>query len=180
MSIDKLVASIPSKSPAERLAMRNNAMTMLQQGSPEKIASAKQLIERLDAVETQERDALMERLLKMPDAERVALAFTTHAMSETERKVIQALLDNPGATSETLSKRSGWDGNAWHLHFGMMCKHRKEYLWQAPDSARRDAPFFSGILANFDQETSGFTMQSDARKAFAELGLHPRPVDQFR
>jgi hypothetical protein len=95
-------------------------------------------------------------------------------MTETERKLVQVLLDHPGATSTLLSQKLGWGGMSWHMHFGTMCKDRRHLLWPAPYAEERDADFYSGILADFDDATSGFTMKPEAIEALATLGLRPQ------
>ena len=95
-------------------------------------------------------------------------------MSETDRMLVQVLLDNPDASSEQLTEAMGWKDQAWQLHFGKMCERREHLLWPAPFEPKRDAPFYSGILADFDEDTRGFTLKPEVVEAFARLGLRPR------
>lgn len=54
-----------------------------------------------------------------------------------------------------------------------MCKQREAYLWPAEKFERRDASFYTGILADaeFVDDTWYFTMKPDVAQAFSELGL---------
>lgn len=106
-------------------------------------------------------------------AQRVVEAFRAHPATETEVKVIRVLLANSGTTSTALSNRIGWSGQSWHVHFGTMCKTREAWLWPAVTSELRDKQVWSGILANYDKATSGWTMKDDVAGAFAALGLAP-------
>jgi hypothetical protein len=115
-------------------------------------------------------------VLGLPKASRIVEAFQSMPMTETERKIIQALLDNPGATSAALSKAAGWKNMSWHMHFGIMCFNRGAYLWPASFDERRNADFYSGILADYSDEIHGFTMKPEAVEAFAALGLKGRAV----
>ena len=94
-------------------------------------------------------------------------------MSEADEKLVRVLLDNPDATSEQLSEAMGWKGQAWQLHFGKMCERREHLLWPAPFEPKRNAPFYSGILAEFDEITRGFTLKPEVVEAFAQLGSAP-------
>lgn len=117
---------------------------------------------------------MVDRLRGMDVAQRVVEAFRAVPMTPTEEKLIQALLDNPGVTSAQLSAALGWGGGSWHLHFGTMCFHRAVYLWPAPRAEKRDKDFYSGILADFDNDGSRFTMKPAVVKALAAMGLRPR------
>ncbi len=92
-------------------------------------------------------------------------------MSETERRVVRVLLDNPDQSSEFLTAQCGWQGHAWQMHFGTMCRNREDLLWPAPFEPKRTAPFYCGILADFDETTRGFTLKPAAAEGFRRLGL---------
>lgn len=171
MNIDRILTSIAGSTPARRRDMRTNAENWLASGDPDREAAARQVIAALDDQEAVETTGLRERLSGMPVAERVVEAFRAAPMSDNERKTIKALLDNPGATSHALSLACGHDSMIWQMHFGNLCKERQAYLWPAEKAERRDGLFFSGILAEYDPKTSGFTMKPDVVAAFAELGL---------
>ncbi len=97
--------------------------------------------------------------------------------TETEWKLLQVLRDNPGATSEALSAAMGWQGQAWHLQFGRFCRRLEGDLGPAPltdmrkDDAGKPARFYTGLLAEFDADTRGFTLRSEAVRALDLLGL---------
>ena len=178
MSVEKIIAAIPSKSAEDRRQMRENAENLLRTGTPRQQFEARAVIAALDAEEAAiadreqvEQAATAERLRGMSRAKRVAEAFSILTPNDTELKVIQALLDNPGSTSLQLTTACGWRAQSWHLHFGMMCERRQAYLWPAKRSAKRDASFLSGILADFDQATATFSMKPDVVEAFEALGI---------
>ena len=171
MNVDTIIETIPAKSPVERKAMRDNALRWLDGGTPEQKAQAERLITALDADEETSRQALYRRLKDMPLAERVVEAFRVAPPSDNERKAIQALLDNPGATSTVLSRAYGHDSMIWQMHFGNLCKDRQAHLWPAEKAENRDGRFFSGILAEYNSSTSGFTMRAELIPAFVELGF---------
>ncbi|AHM02974.1 hypothetical protein roselon_00534 [Roseibacterium elongatum DSM 19469] len=171
MSIDRIIASIPEKSEADRDKMRENAKRLSETGTAQQKTDAEKLLAALDRAAEAELKALYDRLKDLPAAARVVEAFRALPPSETDVKVVRALLDNPSSTSATLSAAIGWKGQAWHMHFGKMCFDREVYLWPAERSEKREASFYSGILAEFDPNGSLFTLKPDVVAAFAELGI---------
>lgn len=168
MNIDKLIAALPGMSPAERESMRTNAIRW-QSGAPEQRAAADALLAALDRQDAAEHSALVARLSNMDVGRRVVEAFTKMPPTETERKVLQALLDNPGSRSTELGRAIGWDG-AWHAHFGALCHKRQVYLWPAPekfDATGED--FYTSILADFDDMQ--ITMKPDVAAALATIDI---------
>ncbi len=122
-----------------------------------------------------ERRSMMVRLSGMDVAQRVAEAFRAVPMSDTERRVVQVLLDHPGSTSTELSRALAWGGQSWHLHFGEMCQKREAYLWPANRSEKRDdADFYSGILADLAVPENRWTMKPEAVAAFSAVGISGR------
>jgi hypothetical protein len=105
---------------------------------------------------------------------RVVDAFRQMPMSGSEETLVRVVLDNPDASSERLTEAMGWNDQAWRLHFGEMCKKREALLWAATFEPKRNVPFYSGILADFDEFTRGFTLKPEVVEAFARLGLRPR------
>ncbi len=173
MSVERLIEGLPQRTIAERAQMRANAESLLATGTPEQQEDARALIAAIEAQNEADHDALIGELKGLPVAERLVRAFSATPMTETERKVLKTLIDNPGATSDALSRAAGWKGNGWHLHFGTMCFDRSLYLWPAPKSEVRDASFWSGILADFDDATRGFTMKPEVAEAMGKLGIRP-------
>lgn len=171
MSIDKIITSLPQKTPAEREKMKQNALAILDGGDDKRQPDAQKLLTAVEAFEQKERNDLIGELKDMPVAQRIIRAFQVEPMTPTEAKIIQVLLDNPGTTNRDLSRLLGWKDNGFDLHFGVMCKNREVYLWPAQDSEIRDGKFFTGILAQYDNDTSQFTMKPDVAAAFAQLGL---------
>ena len=174
LNIDKHLASIPSATSESRAQMRSNADNWLARGTDVQRDAAQRLIEALDRQEQGERDALIGELRGLDTAERVIRAFTVRPMSDTENKLIQVLVDNPGSTSAALTQALGWKAQSWHLHFGTMCANRAVYLWPAPDAEHRDGKFYSGILADLKEPENLFTMKPDVEAAVQKLGLRKR------
>lgn len=174
MSIDKIIASLPEKTEAERKKMRANAERLLTSGTPAQKADARKLLDAIEAVVVAERERLNTRLAGMPLSARVAEAFRKRPPSPNEEKIIRALLENPHSTSGELSKAYGHDSQIWQMHFGNMAKDREADLWPAEHSNMRDANFYSGILANFDPNGSRFTMKPEVVEGFAALGISAR------
>jgi hypothetical protein len=171
MSIEKIIESIPGKSEAERARMRRNAEARIGTGSALQQGEAAQLLEVLDAAEPTPADADHAALVPRERQKRVSLAFRDRPPTDTERKVLLALLANPGSTSNTLSGQCGWSGMTWHNRFGTMCKERMAYLWAPPVAPDRGEPFWSGMLADYEAEGSTFTMRPDVVAGLAEAGI---------
>ena len=98
-------------------------------------------------------------------------AFARMPPSDLEVSLMQVLLDHPGATSTALTEAIGWQDKAWQLHFGKIGWDRQDYLWPAPWSKARNEPFKAGILADFDEEISGFTMKSEVVEGLERIGV---------
>jgi len=173
--VDKAIASIPAKTEADRKKMRVNAERLLTSGTPAQKLDARKLLDALDATIKAEREKLNDRLSNMPMSARVADAFRKHPPKPGEENVIRALLDNPHATSNELSRAYGHDSQIWQMHFGNMAKAREADLWPAESFAKRDANFYCGILADFDPDGSRFTMKPEVVFGFAELGIAAKP-----
>ena len=173
---DKIIASLPQKSTAERARFRTNCEGKLVNGTPRQQADARKVLDALDALTKADAATLYDRLSGMTIAARVVEAFRKQPPTETEVTVILALLNTPAATSTDLSRACGWKGQIWHTHFGTMCKKREADLWPADPAVTRDGNFYSGILADLDPEGNRFTMKLDVAAAFAELRLSARLV----
>lgn len=173
MSIDRTLHTLPSLSAEERARLRTNAERLQATGTPQQKAGAARILQAMADLADAERQSLIDRLGPLPVAQRVAEAFRAHPMTETERKVIQALLDHPGSTSDELSRALGWGGKSWHMHFGTMCFNREAHLWPAPPSDRPNKDFYCGILADLSEGTHRWSMKPDVAAAFAAMGLAP-------
>lgn len=174
MSIDRILSSIPGKTPAERAKMRANAERLLSTGTAAQKADAGRLLEALDTTTLAERAGLNDLVSKMPMSERVAEAFRKHPPTPTEETIIRALLDNPNASSVNLSRACGWDGLSWHLHFGAMARKREADLWPAEVHGKNDTSFFGSILADSAPDGSWFVMKPEAVLGFAAIGITAR------
>lgn len=171
MSLSKIIASLPSRTAEQRKQMRLNAIEQSESSDPKKAADAQQFLSALAEMEASEHAELIAEVAGMEPAERVIKAFRAEPMTDTEQKLIQVLLDNPHSTSGELTEKIGWKGMSWHLHFGTMCANRGVYLGQPPKATTPNGKFYTGILADFDNATSRFTMKPDVAAAFAQLGL---------
>ena len=176
MSIDKIIATIPTATRDQRDAMRRNSEAKIASGDAKAKAEAEALVAALDRHEAEEQGALITELKGLTVVERVVRAFTVVPMTENDEKLIRVLLDNPGSTSTELSQKLGWGGKTWHMQFGTMGKIRAVYLWPAPDAVTREGKFFSGILADLDPAGNLFTMKPDVVAAFAQMGLRTAPL----
>lgn len=170
MSVDGIIAAIPTMDRAKREGVRKNAELAL--ADPKRADDARRVLSALDGAIEKETTALAEHVRGLSIGRRVIEAFTLEPMTETEQGLVQVLLDHPGSTSEQLSRALSWGGQAWHLHFGEMCRRREARLWPADRSERRDASFFSGILANLSSDNR-WTCKPEVMEAFAALGLKP-------
>lgn len=170
MNIDKIISSIPGMSQQERDRVRANAEKLVETGNDAQRQAAEKVIATLAETEEAEHQALVDRLNGMAVSARVVEAFRVDPMTETEAKIIQVLLDNPGSTSTELSQALGWGAQSWHMHFGTMCANRAVYLWPAPKSEVRSADFYSGILADLSPDNR-WTMKPEVEVALSELGL---------
>lgn len=176
MSIDKIIASLPEKTEAERKKMRANAERLLTSGNPAQKADARKLLDALDAADQETKENLHRKVSGMPLSARVVEAFRKHPPAPGEENVIRVLLDNPHATSNELSRAYGHDSQIWQMHFGNMAKAREADLWPAEPASNRDGNFYCGILADFDPNGSRFTMKPEVVEGFAALGIAARPA----
>jgi hypothetical protein len=163
MNVERLIASLPGKTDAERRTIRARAMDWADNGSDAEKAAARQVLEALSK--------LGEREARADPATKVKRAFEALPVSDSERALIQVLLDNPGATSTRLTEAMGWNDKAWQLHFGKIGWDRQEYLWPATWVEKRSAPFKAGILADYDDSDHGFTMKADVVAGLERVGI---------
>lgn len=170
-SLNQMLANLPKRTAEERQTMRERARRQMGGCNQAAARAASQLLSAIDEFEKKLREDLVGELKGMTVAERVVRAFTVHPLTETEAKVVQALLDNPSSTSTELSRQLNWGGQIWHEKFGTMCKNREVYLWPAENAKTRNGKFYTGMLADFDEDASRFTMKPDVAAAFAKLGL---------
>jgi hypothetical protein len=173
MTVARVIGLIPTKSADERRQMRENAQRSLAVGG-QRASDATALLEALDAFQAPARERRKHGPAGADTIGTVVEAFKQMPMSETDRMLVKVLLDNPDVPSEELTESMGWKDQAWQLHFGKMCERREHLLWPAPFEPKRNAPFYSGILADFDEVTRGFTSKPEVVEAFARLGLRPR------
>lgn len=165
MSNEKLIASIPNKTPAERKAMRENTVRLMQSGNPERVAEATTMLAALDAFE--------EALASRPFAERLAMALEQYRLSESEEQVLKVLLDNPGSSCAELSTKLGWKEMAWDMHMGSICAERA--AWLHGFTAKGEGK--SNNLALMTDQVRGedgeirYTMKADVVAVLAKLGL---------
>ena len=163
MNVDPLIASLPTKSDKERRTIRARAEDWVANGSPDQQEADRKVLDAFAKLEEREaRDSLEAR---------VERAFTAMPPSGHEARLLQVLLDNPGKTNLELSRKLGWDDNGFDMHFGMMCRDRQAYLGPAPDAEKRDGKFFSGLLADYGEQDSSFTMKPEAVAGLAEINI---------
>jgi len=167
MKIDKQLAAIQGMDAKARASLRINIDRWLTSGTVSQKADAAAVLAGLDSQEAAEHDARQ----TAPLAELVRKAFTAEPSTATDCRVLQALVDHPGKTSEELSAASGWKkASAWHLHFGKMCERRKAWLPDPEYVEARKGYFYTGLLADLDQDNC-FTIKPEAAQALASLGI---------
>jgi hypothetical protein len=107
----------------------------------------------------------------------IEIQFRDAALTTSERRLIEVVDIDPGATSAELTRAMGWKAQSWHLHFGTMCRDRLATLIKPPpaDSRPKDdgtpGDFYSGILCDYDEGTSGFALKPLARLALEAAGV---------
>ncbi|TKD45279.1 MAG: hypothetical protein E5W98_14180 [Mesorhizobium sp.] len=139
MNIEAILAAIPSMDKKKRESARINAVAKL--SHPSMSAGARRLIGALDAQSELEMATLSEHVRQLPIPKRGVDAFTHQPMSETELKITQVLLDNPGLCSEGGWPKTRMGAQSWHMHLGEMCKKREARLWPADNAVVRNAAF---------------------------------------
>lgn len=174
MEIRNIVGIYAQKNIQERLKMRANAKNWTSSGSAERQVAGEKALAEFDRIDEEELQTYIETQRKKDLSVRVLDAFHRHPITKAERRIVEALLENPGSTSAKLTEACGYKGgSAWHLRFGIMCRDRRMELWPAPPSEVRLADFYSGILADWNDTTKTFTMKPDVARAFALLGIGP-------
>ena len=159
MSIDQILHAIPNMDREARNRLRQNATQKLLSGNEQQKIDAKKIIDALDKVEAENRTEFK----SAPASKQVEMIFGRSPLSEHERGILSAVLDNPGSTSAKLSEICGYNrGGGWHLHFGTMCKQRLASLLDRPASTDRIGDdFFTGILLHFDDNDRSFTIKPE-------------------
>lgn len=172
MSVERIIEVLPLKSTEQKHVIRRNAEVWLRSSDPQRRTNAQRVIDALNYLEAERRAPLISGASFEMRKERIVAAFSELPPSNTDQRVIQALIRNPASSSERLSAVCGWRGHEpWHLHFGKMCHAREVYLWPAKYEPAWKGPFYSGILSTFDYDGSKFTMRPEAVAAFDEMGI---------
>ena len=172
VSLEQVIAALPGMEADRRARLRRNAERIAAGGETLEAEDARAILDALDTCERRLAEERAARILATPLDARVVAAFKARPASQMELKVLRALLEHPGSTSEELSAALGWDGG-WHLHFGTLCQLREADLWPAPPAVVRDGAFFCGILADLG-EGARFTFKPEVVKGLRKMGLRPR------
>ncbi|MGV1834670.1 hypothetical protein ACQZ6C_07905 [Rhizobium rhizogenes] len=157
---------------AKRSQHRANAERWLANGTEAQKAAAEAALDELDRVEGEEEANRRQVIASLGALERVANAFKKLPPTDTEKGLLQVLLDYPDSSSEALSTAMKWRGQTWHMHFGEMCKKRESMLWPAEPAVVRDGNFYCGILAHFDDE-NGWRFKPEVAEGLAAIGIKP-------
>jgi hypothetical protein len=104
-------------------------------------------------------------------AERVSRAIKAMPLDATETRAVEALLAHPGATSSELSRACGWGGRIWHIHFGLLCQRRLDWLGAGYASDEDEPCFLHALLAEYEPVSGRFTMRADVEGRLRELGF---------
>ena len=166
MTIEKTLALLPTMSAEKKCAIRKRAKDWLANDDADKRADAQRMLDALESLDAERRAPLSDSAALEDRIARIQAAFVELPPTKTDWRVIRALLNNPGSTSERLSEICGWTESSWHLHFGLMCRARESYLWPVEERPGWPGPFYSGILADFENDGSKFTMKPEAARAF--------------
>jgi hypothetical protein len=173
MTIDGTLASIPTMDAEQRRQLRANAEKLLVKPAME--ANARRVLEALDAQAEVEMAELTSHVLKLPMSQRVVEAFTNEPLTDSERRLVEILLNNPGRSSKELSSALAMGGQSWHMLFGKRCKRREDRLWPAVKSEKRNANFYCGILATWTAE-GGWVMKPEVVDGFGGIGLRAKEL----
>ena len=180
--IEKVVRSLSTKTPQERLTMRKNAEVWANGDDPKKAEQGLTFLEALNRFEQQTIDEERDRLMNLPLVARIEEAFLREPPSETEVKMILVLADpSVNNTTGSLSYSMGWEeglfgGGAWNLHFGRMCSRREAFLQPAPPRSEfRGDKYYSKLLASIEEDGDQirYELRTEAIEAFIKLGLLP-------
>jgi len=168
MNVDPLIASLPTKSDKERRTIRARAKDWTADGSPAQQEAGRKVLDAFNKLK--EREAASDPVGKVENA------FARMPPSDLEVSLLQVLLDKPGSSSTSLSEAMAWEGKSWQLHFGKIGWDRQDYLWPAPWSKSRNEPFKAAILADYDKDTSGFTMKPEVIVGLERIGIKAKKV----
>jgi hypothetical protein len=177
MSIEKIIVGIQKRSPQERKTMREHALKWLESGDHGKISDATRLIAALDAqegLEGDQRTAAAGKLAKGPLVDRIAAAFTHDPPAETERKLIQVLLDNPNSSCAQLSVKIGWAPTTWDMGFGSVCAKRADFLRELSDTVVQGQSKNLQLLTPTTRGEDGtilYSMKPEAVAGFKSVGF---------
>lgn len=108
MSLDKIIASIPGKTEADRAKMRANAERLLTSGTPAQKADAQKLLDALNAHVETEREKLNDLLSKTPTLTQQAGHNSKEQFSNSpalKQAIVDAVIDALDAHS-TMSKQA--------------------------------------------------------------------------
>lgn len=170
MDINRIIAALPGIGGLQLDRMRRNAERLKSDGSPDQQAAAARLLCAIDA----QGGSTAGHRERRSRTDRVAEAFRQMPPSETDLRVLLALLDNPGATSAALSRAIGWKGESWQQHFARMCEARAAWLCP-PLPSERNAPVdVAALVAGFDPATGGYELTPEAVAGLARVGLSAR------
>jgi hypothetical protein len=103
--------------------------------------------------------------------QRVAIAFQHIPPTETEMRIIHALIRRPGANAKTLSNACGWKLLIWHTHFGLMCQKRIDWLLPSEFREPDYSEFIHGILLDYNPVNGSFKLKAEVLDAFHEMGF---------
>jgi hypothetical protein len=171
MNIEGVLTAIPTMDTTQRKAVRRNAEALLV--DPSKQAAARTVLDALDAETTRAAAAVAEQFRLIPIGKRVADVFSHKPPTESERKAVQVLLDNPASPPERLSSEIGWKKPIWKERFIAMVKKREAGLWPPDEAVVRDDNFYSSLIADITAD-GRWTMRPDVVQAFIKLGITAR------
>lgn len=103
--------------------------------------------------------------------ERVEVAFEAIPLDNQEKVVIEALMRHPKSSSAKLSKVCGWSGPIWHVHLGVLCQRRIDWLLPVEFMEHGESSFVHGILVEYLPDSACFKFKLEVLSAFRSMGL---------
>ncbi len=189
MCVENIIAGLSGKTAEERKHLRADAEKWAASATPTAQAEARALLEALKALGPTPMARARPRAKTKPLApppqeierlglgERVSLAFDALPPTESDRRLLDALLTHPGATSEELSAAMGYKGRSgWHLQFGLMVQRRLGWIDPQARANADETTWLCAVLAKAWNTRQGcrFRMKPEVVAALAKLGIATR------